>query len=109
MDTPDEKDAMYLENDILPTLAGTDQVNIYSLSKTSSKNHKKFTNHHLKRQIINHIKIQARVFQTTNWWSPVKTAASAIYANRHYLGLYRLRNPERLAGNEMYSNGNGAT
>jgi len=76
VDTPDEKDSMYLETDILPTLAGTDQ---------------------------------ARVFQTTNWWSPVKTAASAIYANRHYLGLYRLRNPERLAGNEMYSNGNGTT
>ena len=23
-----------------------------------------------------------RVFQTKNWWSPVKTAASAVYANR---------------------------
>merc|ERR1719278_1776441 len=64
VDTPDEKDSMYLENDILPTLAGTDQ---------------------------------ARVFQTTNWWSPVKTAASAVYANRHYLELYRKKRPDRLA------------
>ena len=26
MDTPEEKDSMYLETDILPSLAGTDQV-----------------------------------------------------------------------------------
>ncbi|XP_041973555.1 mannose-1-phosphate guanyltransferase alpha isoform X2 [Aricia agestis] len=29
--------------------------------------------------------------QVTNWWSQVKTAGSAIYANRHYLELYRSR------------------
>ena len=33
MDTPDEKDSMYLENDILPTLAGTDQVKDISFIK----------------------------------------------------------------------------
>lgn len=33
----------------------------------------------------------------TNWWSQVKTAGSAIYVNRHYLALYRLHRPERLA------------
>ncbi|CAG4939367.1 unnamed protein product [Colias eurytheme] len=27
--------------------------------------------------------------QVTNWWSQVKTASSAIYANRHYLELHR--------------------
>ncbi|XP_050671518.1 mannose-1-phosphate guanyltransferase alpha-B [Leptidea sinapis] len=27
--------------------------------------------------------------QSTNWWSQVKTAGSAIYANRHYLELHR--------------------
>jgi len=37
-----------------------------------------------------------KVFQTANWWSPVKTAASAIYANRHYLNLYQSKHPERL-------------
>ncbi|CAH2097759.1 unnamed protein product [Euphydryas editha] len=29
--------------------------------------------------------------QVSNWWSQVKTAGSAIYANRHYLELYRER------------------
>lgn len=32
-----------------------------------------------------------------NWWSQLKTASSAIYANRHYLELYRTKHPERLA------------
>jgi mannose-1-phosphate guanylyltransferase len=34
----------------------------------------------------------AYVFQTRNWWSQVKTAGSAIYANRHYLSLYNKHN-----------------
>ncbi|KAH7982373.1 hypothetical protein HPB52_004287 [Rhipicephalus sanguineus] len=40
---------------------------------------------------------QLHVFQTNRWWSQLKTAGSAIYANRHYLELYRLEHPERLA------------
>uniref|UniRef100_A0A0A1XMV2 Mannose-1-phosphate guanyltransferase alpha-A n=1 Tax=Zeugodacus cucurbitae TaxID=28588 RepID=A0A0A1XMV2_ZEUCU len=32
-----------------------------------------------------------------NWWSQLKTAGSAIYANRHYLELYKNTHPERLA------------
>lgn len=40
-------------------------------------------------------------FQTNNWWSQLKTAGSAIYANRHYLALYRTRCLERLAQNEV--------
>lgn len=32
-----------------------------------------------------------------NWWSQLKTAGSAIYANRHYLDLYKRTHPERLA------------
>ncbi|KAJ8979433.1 hypothetical protein NQ317_003212 [Molorchus minor] len=35
-------------------------------------------------------------FQLNNWWSQLKTAGSAIYANRHYLELYRINHPERL-------------
>ncbi|KAG7206603.1 hypothetical protein KM043_000286 [Ampulex compressa] len=31
------------------------------------------------------------------WWSQVKTAGSTIYANRHYLALYRQKQPNRLA------------
>lgn len=44
---------------------------------------------------------EVKVYQTTNWWSQVKTAGSAIYANRHYLALYRETKPERLAGNKL--------
>lgn len=39
----------------------------------------------------------AFLFQTSNWWSQIKTAGSAIYANRHYLALYREQNPARLS------------
>ncbi|KAF5304665.1 hypothetical protein FQA39_LY09442 [Lamprigera yunnana] len=34
--------------------------------------------------------------KVNNWWSQLKTAGSAIYANRHYLELYRAKHPERL-------------
>jgi len=34
-----------------------------------------------------------------DWWSQIKTAGSAIYANRHYLELYKKTHPERLANN----------
>ncbi|KAI5639164.1 nucleotidyl transferase domain-containing protein [Phthorimaea operculella] len=33
--------------------------------------------------------------QVTNWWAQVKTAGSAIYANRHYLELHRDSLPEK--------------
>ncbi|KFD58819.1 nucleotidyl transferase [Trichuris suis] len=36
-------------------------------------------------------------FKTDAWWSQLKTASAAIYANRHYLHLYRKSYPERLA------------
>lgn len=39
---------------------------------------------------------KAFAFPTTNWWSQLKTAGSAIYANRHYLELFRKKRPERL-------------
>ena len=42
---------------------------------------------------------RARVYHTKNWWSQVKTAGAAIYANRHYLELFRRTRPERLARN----------
>merc|ERR1719295_2357713 len=38
----------------------------------------------------------AFLYQTSNWWSQIKTAGSAIYANRHYLALYNKVNPDRL-------------
>ena len=39
------------------------------------------------------------VHKSTRWWSQVKTAAAAVYSNRHYLTLYREYSPERLARN----------
>lgn len=39
---------------------------------------------------------QIYALSVTNWWSQLKTAGSAIYANRHYLQLYRSKHPERL-------------
>ena len=32
-----------------------------------------------------------------NWWSQIKTAGSAIYANRHFLELYKRTHIDRLA------------
>ncbi|XP_071823028.1 mannose-1-phosphate guanylyltransferase regulatory subunit alpha-A-like isoform X1 [Apostichopus japonicus] len=39
------------------------------------------------------------VFKTTRFWSQIKSAGSAIYANRLYLSLYNSTHPERLAHN----------
>ncbi|XP_045107847.1 mannose-1-phosphate guanyltransferase alpha-A-like isoform X1 [Portunus trituberculatus] len=42
---------------------------------------------------------QAYVYTTDRWWSQIKTAGSAIYANRHYLQLYHRTHPSRLTDN----------
>jgi len=42
----------------------------------------------------------AFLYQTSNWWSQIKTAGSAIYANRHYLALFRETHGDRLAGED---------
>ncbi|XP_013401011.1 mannose-1-phosphate guanyltransferase alpha-A [Lingula anatina] len=39
------------------------------------------------------------VYQTTNFWSQVKSAGATIYANRHYLAIYHRTHPDRLAKN----------
>ena len=48
------------------------------------------------------------VYETTNWWSQIKTPGAAIYANRHYLKLYRQINSGRLAKVEENCNGNSS-
>ena len=45
-----------------------------------------------------------KIYVTTNWWSQIKTAGAAIYANRHYLKLFRQTNPSRL---KFFDNCNG--
>ena len=44
----------------------------------------------------------AFLYQTTNWWSQIKTAGSAIYANRHYLALYNKTNAGRLTKEVLF-------
>lgn len=39
------------------------------------------------------------VFQTTRFWSQLKSSSCLIYANRHYLSLYRSTHSDRLATN----------
>jgi len=48
---------------------------------------------------------QVKIYVTSNWWSQIKTAGAAIYANRHYLKLFRQTNPSRLA--QVLENCNG--
>lgn len=52
----------------------------------------------LEQEILAPLAGTGRIFvlQSNNWWSQLKTAGSAIYANRHYLELYRRKHPERL-------------
>lgn len=40
------------------------------------------------------------VYKTNRFWSSIKSAGSAIYANRHYLEMYKENHSERLAKNE---------
>ncbi len=68
------EEAIWVERDILPALAGNGT---------------------------------ARVYQTTNWWSQLKTAGAAIYANRHYLELFKTSCPQRLASDS--ENGSGGS
>lgn len=37
------------------------------------------------------------VYQTSNFWSQVKSAGATIYANRNYLKIYQRTHPQRLA------------
>lgn len=39
-------------------------------------------------------------FPTSRMWSQVKSAGSAIYANRQYLAMYKRSQPKRLVGNK---------
>lgn len=39
-----------------------------------------------------------------SWWSQIKTAGSAIYANRHFLDLYKRTHLERLANRGIKDN-----
>lgn len=53
----------------------------------------------LEREILTPLAGTGMLFAlpVSKWWSQIKTAGSAIYANRHYLALYKNTHPERLA------------
>ena len=55
----------------------------------------------IEKDILSHVSGTGRgqVYQTSRWWSQIKTAGSAIYANRYYLNLYEDSNPGRLTKN----------
>nr|CAD7603122.1 unnamed protein product [Timema genevievae] len=56
---------------------------------------------HLEKDILMPLAGTGKVFamQTNTWWSQLKTAGSTIYANRHFLELFRTRHRERLVLN----------
>lgn len=37
------------------------------------------------------------IFHSNKFWSQIKSAGAAVYANRHYLAIYQSSHPERLA------------
>lgn len=45
------------------------------------------------------------VYHTNKMWSQVKTAGSAIYANRQYLAMQRKNQPKRLVGPDKKGKG----
>jgi len=55
----------------------------------------------LEQDVLTHLAGTGRsyVFTSSKWWSQLKSAGAAIYANRHYLQLYRDKHPERLTEN----------
>lgn len=70
-----------------------------SLNRVQNGNDKDPAHIALERDILATLAGSGQLFAlpVNNWWSQLKTAGSAIYANRHYLALYRTKNPERLA------------
>lgn len=84
-----------------------------NIASVFKKKEDEFYNHNYlsngKDSDINHIQLEkeiimplagsgkAYVYQNNKWWSQLKSAGSAIYANRHYLQLYKSRHPERLS------------
>lgn len=76
---------------------------------TNGNGHKEASHIQLEQEILAPLAGTGKIFifQSNNWWSQLKTAGSAIYANRHYLELYRAKHPERLYNNK--GDGEGCT
>lgn len=74
-------------------------MNIIFVSSSSTPSSTPSGHMQWEKEILSPLAGTGRLFAypVINWWSQMKTAGSAIYANRHYLELYRNTNPERLA------------
>lgn len=70
---------MWMEQDVLRRLAGESKSGCSNSNGSSNKKGK---------AVGNGVALAAI---TLNWWSQLKTAGAAIYANRHYLALRQQR------------------
>ena len=77
-------ETIWLEKDVLGPLAGTNTAFLFQVTPLSLPRSVPTLSHNL-----NPPTLLSSLCQTSNWWSQIKTAGSAIYANRHYLALYR--------------------
>ncbi|XP_076293267.1 GDP-mannose pyrophosphorylase A isoform X1 [Lasioglossum baleicum] len=71
----------------------------YSVSRQLNGNSRDPAHISLEQDILTRLAGTGRLFAlpVLRWWSQVKTAGSAIYANRHYLALYKANRSDRLA------------
>lgn len=85
------------------------RANFFVCRNGNSNGNKEASHIQLEQEILAPLAGTGKIFvyQSNNWWSQLKTAGSAIYANRHYLELYRSKHPERLYKNE--GDGEGCT
>lgn len=56
------------------------------------------------REVLTRLAGTGKLFAlpVNNWWSQIKTAGSAIYANRHFLEMYRHRRTKAIDGDEAH-------
>jgi len=76
---------MWMEQDVLRRLAGGSRIGCIHNSRTSFGNKGGTIPEGAQSHGV------ALAASTRNWWSQLKTAGAAIYANRHYLALRRQR------------------
>lgn len=92
---------LYIDKDIEKELYNLTIHNIFHnfFSGDSSNGNRESGYIQLEQEVLSPLAGTGRAFvmPTVNWWSQLKSAGSAIYANRHYLALYRTRRVERLA------------
>lgn len=84
--------------DIFHTIGEVFNTRQQDICKNGDSNREALGYIQLEQEIIAPLAGTGKLFalQSTKWWSQLKTAGSAIYANRHYLELYHSKHYERL-------------